>query len=141
MERNSTAEDEREEPSPLAPFDLPGDGWLSLVRAAERPRSGLHLGQYEILDEIRHGGQGLVYRARDPRTGREVALKRLATGSWSTPVARRRFEREIELVTALAHPGIVRVHGVEEIDGVPLQTMEWVEGEPLTAWAARCPPG
>jgi len=82
-----------------------------------------------------------VYRAREPRTGREVALKRLAAGSWSTPAARRRFEREIELVIALAHPGIVRVHGVEVIDGVPLLAMEWVEGEPLTAWAARCPEG
>ena len=127
--------------SPLEPLTSGGgDGdWLALVREAERPRGAGHLGGYELLAEVRDGGQGLVFRARQPGTGREVALKRLAAGSFSSPDARRRFEREVEVVAGLTHPGIVTVYGVEVVDGVPVLAMEWVEGETLTAWARRAP--
>ena len=127
--------------SPLEPLLGAGDRWMELLREAEEERPGGRIGGYEILEEIRAGGQGLVFRARCRAAGREVALKRLAAGAFATSDVRRRFEREIDAVTSLAHPGIVTVHGVELIDGELLFSMEWVDGEPLTAWASRLPPG
>ena len=122
--------------SPLDPLTTPGDGWLEVMREAVEPRTQGHIGRYRILEEIRIGNQSVVFRALQPGTGREVALKRLAAGAFSSQAMRRRFEREVDAVVGLAaHPGIVTVHGVEEIDGVPLIAMEWIEGAPLTKWA------
>lgn len=121
----------------LSPLDAAQDEWLDLLRGAEQPRPRGRIGPYEILDEVRAGEQGLVFRASQPGTGREVALKRVAAGSLSTNSERRRFEREVEAVASLTHPGIVTVHGVEVVEGVPLLVMEWVEGEPLSRWSAR----
>jgi len=123
----------------MAPLTAEGDRWLELVRAAERDVASGSLGPFEVLGEVAEGGQGLVFRARQPGTDRIVALKRLARGVYSTPSMRRRFEREVELVSGLTHPGIVTVYGVEEVDGLPCLAMEWVEGEPLTEWSARLP--
>ncbi len=120
---------------PLAPFDGEADDWLEVAREAERPR-GAVLGAYEIVEEVRTGGQGLVLRARQPNTGRDVALKRLAAGALSSTRERHRFEREVDLVGQLDHPGIVTMYGVEVIDGVPLLAMEWVDGLDLATWSA-----
>jgi len=125
--------------SPLRDLEGPGDEWLARVRRADEPRRNGCLGPYEILEEVGRGGQGIVFRARQSSTGREIALKRLGTGIYSDAASRRRFEREIELAANLAHPGIVAVHGVEQVDGVPLLVMEWIGGQPLTAWAASLP--
>ncbi|MEM7202910.1 MAG: serine/threonine-protein kinase [Planctomycetota bacterium] len=127
--------------SPLGPLDGGDDAWLELVRVAETPRAGGRVGDYEILGEVRGGAQGLVYRARQLTTGREVALKRLAAGSFSTDREERRFEREVEAVAGLDHPGIVTLYGVEVVDGVKILAMEWVQGCTLTEWAAAREPG
>jgi tetratricopeptide (TPR) repeat protein/tRNA A-37 threonylcarbamoyl transferase component Bud32 len=113
------------------------DSWIGAVRQAEAPLPGFALGRYEILEEVCRGGQGVVYKARDSRTGRRVALKRLLAGSLATASMRRRFERELEVASALDHPDIVTVFGTEIVDGVPVLAMEWVEGDRITEWAAR----
>ncbi|MBK9126415.1 MAG: tetratricopeptide repeat protein [Phycisphaerales bacterium] len=96
------------------------------------------LGAYELLGQVAQGGQGVVYRARQPGTGREVALKRLAAGAFSTPQMLARFEREVEACGALDHPNIVNVLGFELIDGQPVLAMRWIDGVPFDRWA--CPP-
>ncbi|MBI5864698.1 MAG: serine/threonine protein kinase [Planctomycetes bacterium] len=118
-------------------FGLPDQEWLDQLRRAVAPRTGLRIGQFELLGEIRRGAQGVVVRARQPHTQRTIALKRLAHGSWSTPQERFRFDREVEAAVALSHPNIVAVYGVEQVDGQPLLAMEWVEGKPIDQWARR----
>ena len=99
------------------------------------PTPGSRLGCYEIIALLGAGGMGQVYRARDPRLKRDIALKVLQTDN---PDHRRRFEREALSVAALNHPNIVTIHSVEEADGIPFITMELVEGTPL---GAVIPPG
>ena len=118
-------------------FGFDSEAWLERLQQAEVAAALGRMGAYELLEEIGRGGQGVVFRARQPGTGREIALKRLLAGAFASPAARRRFEREIEAVTALAHPGIVTVHGVEQVEGAPVLAMEWVAGVPVTEWAAR----
>jgi serine/threonine-protein kinase len=87
---------------------------------------------YELLGEVHRGGQGVVYRARQTATKRIVALKVLLQGTFATERQRRRFEREVELVASLKHPGIVTVFdsGIGE-DGRPYLAMELIDGVPL----------
>lgn len=94
---------------------------------------GRVLGHYEISEKIGEGGMGEVYRARDTRLGRDIALKVLPDELAQDPERRRRFEREARAVAALKHPNIVTIHSVEEVDGVHFITMELVEGETLSA--------
>ena len=94
--------------------------------------AGARLGPYEILAAIGAGGMGEVYRARDARLGREIAIKVLPESATSDPERRARFEREAKAVAALNHPNIVTIHAVEEADGVPFFTMEYVDGRTLT---------
>ncbi|MGH9311281.1 MAG: protein kinase domain-containing protein [Vicinamibacterales bacterium] len=89
---------------------------------------GQRLGCYEVIALLGSGGMGQVYRARDPRLQRDIALKILQSND---PEHRRRFEREALSVAALNHPNIVTIHSVEEAEGVPFLTMELVEGTPL----------
>src|ERR1700758_3947275 len=74
---------------------------------------------------------GEVYRARDPRLNRLVAIKVLPDTTAADPERRVRFEREAEAIAALNHPNIVTIHSVEEADGVLFLTMELVDGRPL----------
>jgi len=120
-------------------LDSADDAWMHHIRQAEAVVALGRLGEYELLEEIGRGGQGVVYRARQPGTNREIAIKRLAAGSFATPVMRRRFEREIQLASGLNHPNIVTVHGREIVDGQPLLAMEWVDGVSVVAWAAEGP--
>lgn len=116
-------------------FELPDDAWLQLV-GEYRGIDGLGaFGEYRLEAEIGRGGQGVVYRARQPRTGRIVAIKRLSAGVFSTIEMRARFEREIEAAATLDHPGIVTVFGSEVIDGLPVLAMQWVDGIPVDRWA------
>jgi Tol biopolymer transport system component len=94
--------------------------------------SGARLGPYEILSPLGHGGMGEVYKARDSRLNRVVALKVLADSAALDPERRDRFEREARAVAALNHPHIVTIHSVETVEGVPLLTMELVEGRALS---------
>ncbi|MCB1164469.1 protein kinase [bacterium] len=97
---------------------------------------GTRLGGYEILSLLGAGGMGEVYRARDLRLGREVAVKVLPAALSASPDRLARFEREARTVAALNHPNIVILHSIEEADGAPFLTLELVEGERLDSGLA-----
>ncbi len=119
-------------------FGLSGESedWIDRVREAEAPATLGCIGPYELIEEVSRGGQGIVYRARQPGTKREIVVKRLLAGAFATPVMLRRFEREVELAASLSHPNIVTVFGIEIVDGQPLLAMEWIDGVPIDKWAA-----
>jgi eukaryotic-like serine/threonine-protein kinase len=94
-------------------------------------RPGTHLAQYEILASLGSGGMGEVYRARDERLQREVAIKVMAPHIASDPHMRRRFEVEARAVAALSHPAIMSIHELAIVDGFPMAVMELLEGENL----------
>src|SRR5512145_2825145 len=89
------------------------------------------LGTYAILGPLGAGGMGEVYRAKDLRLGREVAIKVLPAEVASSPDRLARFEREARTVAGLNHPNIVTLHSVEDEDGIRFLTMELVEGQSL----------
>jgi WD40 repeat protein len=93
--------------------------------------SGTRFGPYEILEPLGAGGMGEVYRARDSRLDREVAVKVLRAEVASDPDRLRRFEREAKTVAALNHPHILTVHDVGTHDGTPYVVTELLEGESL----------
>jgi TolB-like protein/tetratricopeptide (TPR) repeat protein len=93
--------------------------------------AGDKLGPYEILASIGAGGMGEVFRARDPRLGREVAIKVLTGGMAHDADRLARFQREARAVAALNHPHIVTIYSVEECGGIHFLTMELVEGHSL----------
>ena len=93
--------------------------------------AGTRLGPYEILSALGAGGMGEVYRARDTRLKREVALKVLPEGFSQDPDRLARFQREAELLATLNHPNIAAVYGLENADGVTGIVLELVEGETL----------
>jgi serine/threonine protein kinase/Tfp pilus assembly protein PilF len=93
---------------------------------------GTRLGAYQILGPLGAGGMGEVYRAKDLRLGREVAVKVLPAGVASSPERLARFEREARTVAGLNHPNIVTLHSVEDHDGIRFLTLELVEGQTLS---------
>ena len=93
---------------------------------------GTRFGIYEILAPLGTGGMGEVYKAQDTRLNRTVAIKVLPAAATSDLERRARFEREAQAVAALNHPNIVTIHAVEEADGLPFFTMEYVEGKTLS---------
>ena len=92
---------------------------------------GTHLGAYEIVALIGQGGMGEVYRARDTKLGREVALKILPATFTSDPERVARFRREAQVLAALNHRHIAQIYGLEEADGTPFLELELVDGESL----------
>ena len=92
---------------------------------------GTRLGPYEVLAPLGAGGMGEVFRARDTRLGRDVAVKVLPDAVARDPDRLARFEREARTVAGLNHPNIVVLHSIEEEAGIPFITMELVEGESL----------
>jgi len=92
---------------------------------------GKTLVHYEILAKIGVGGMGEVYRARDTRLGRDVAVKILPDAMAQSTERRARFQREASVIAALKHPNIVTIFSVEEADGIHFITMELVEGPTL----------
>ena len=93
--------------------------------------SGTRLGAYEILGPLGAGGMGEVYRGRDPRLGRDVAIKVLPEQVAADPERLARFEREARTVAGLNHPNIVTLYSVEDAGGIRFLTMETVEGTTL----------
>jgi eukaryotic-like serine/threonine-protein kinase len=93
--------------------------------------AGTRLGNFEILSTLGAGGMGVVYRARDTRLRREVALKILPDDFASDPERLDRFQREAQAVAALNHPNVVTIHSVEEVGGIHFLTMELIEGKTL----------
>src|SRR5262245_51223366 len=103
------------------------------------PSSGSRLGPYEIIAPLGAGGMGEVYRARDTRLDRTVAVKVLPQQVSNSPEARTRFEREARAVSALNHPHICTLHDVGTQDGVDFLVMEHLEGETLADRIAKGP--
>src|SRR5689334_18479842 len=93
--------------------------------------SGTRLGPYEILSPVGAGGMGEVYRARDTRLERTVAIKILPTQFTADPVSKQRFEREAKTISSLNHPNICTLHDIGSQNGVDYLVMECVEGETL----------
>jgi serine/threonine protein kinase/tetratricopeptide (TPR) repeat protein len=103
---------------------------------AEMPRE---FGDYELLEEIGRGGQGIVFRAWQRSLSRTVAVKIIGSGQWATTAHLRRLRREAEAAAKLNHPGIVSVHEVGERDGTCYFSMRFVEGDPLDEIVDRGP--
>jgi serine/threonine protein kinase/WD40 repeat protein len=92
---------------------------------------GATLGPYEILSALGAGGMGEVYRARDPRLGREVAIKVLPADRVADHDRRRRFVQEAQSASALNHPNIITIHEIEAANGIDFIVMEYVRGKSL----------
>src|ERR1700719_2568789 len=93
--------------------------------------SGTKLGPYEIQSPLGAGGMGEVYRARDTRLDRDVAIKVLPGNLSSEPSLKQRLEREAKAISKLSHPHICTLHDIGHQDGVDFLVMELVEGETL----------
>ena len=100
---------------------------------------GTKLGQYEVVEAIGAGGMGEVYRARDTKLGRDVAIKVLPEEFARDKERLDRFEREARLLAQLNHANIATLYGLEEHDGQKFIVMELVEGETLAERIAKGP--
>ena len=98
-----------------------------------------HLGPYEIVAPLGVGGMGEVWRARDTRLGRDVAIKALPEAFAQDPERLVRFEREAKLLASLSHPNIAGIYGLEEVDGRRYLALECVEGLTLAERLAKGP--
>src|SRR3989441_2680075 len=101
--------------------------------------AGNRLGPYEIVSPLGAGGMGEVYRARDTRLERTVAIKVLPQHLSSSPDVRQRFEREAKTISQLSHPNICALYDVGNQDGVEYLVMELLEGETLAERLVRGP--
>src|ERR1700720_3993081 len=101
--------------------------------------SGARLGPYEILSPLGSGGMGEVYRARDTKLSRDVALKILPTAFALDPDRLARFRREAQVLASLNHPHIAAIYGVEESNGVQALVLELVDGPTLADRIAHGP--
>jgi serine/threonine protein kinase/cytochrome c-type biogenesis protein CcmH/NrfG len=99
----------------------------------------MEFGDYELLEQIGRGGQGVVFRARQKSLNRIVALKVIGLGHWATEAHLKRFRREAEAAARLEQPGIVAIHDVGERDGSCYFSMKFIEGGPLDEVAKREP--
>src|SRR5262245_467036 len=99
--------------------------------------AGARLGSYEIISPLGAGGMGEVYRARDPRLGREVAIKILPSGREANPVSKARFIQEARAASALNHPNIVTIYDISQADSVDFLVMEYIRGKTLDQLIGR----
>src|SRR4051794_33096827 len=93
--------------------------------------AGTKLGPYEIQSPLGAGGMGEVYRARDTRLNRTVAIKILPSHLSDSPDAKQRFDREARAISSLNHPNICTLHDIGSQQGVDFLVMEFLEGETL----------
>jgi eukaryotic-like serine/threonine-protein kinase len=98
---------------------------------------GQELGHYAIFEKLGEGGMGVVWKARDTRLDRFVALKTLAPEKWANRERRRRFVQEAKAASALNHPNIVHVYDIADADSIPFIAMEYVHGNTLEQLIAR----
>src|SRR6516225_3502244 len=101
--------------------------------------TGTRLGGYEILSLIGQGGMGEVYRARDSRLNRDVAIKVLPADVTADHDRLTRFEREAQVLASLNHTNIAQIHGIDDSSGTPALVMELVEGPTLADRIAKGP--
>jgi serine/threonine protein kinase len=111
---------------------------MSADRMAVTP--GTRIGVYEIVAAIGAGGMGEVYRARDTKLNRNVAIKILPDLFATDPERLVRFNREAQVLAALNHPNIAHIHGLEDSAGIPALVMELVEGPTLAERIVEGPP-
>lgn len=95
------------------------------------------IGEYEILEVLDRGGMGIVYKARQKKLRRIVALKMIQQGQFRSPEVRRRFQNEAETAARLRHPNLVAIHEVGEHKGIPFFSMEYVKGRTLADLARQ----
>jgi len=132
LETPPTADGILAAPARTGDTELTGDMGMSVL-------TGGRLGAYELRERIGAGGMGEVYRARDTRLGRDVAIKILSRAFIADSDRLARFEREARVLAALNHPNIATIHGIEQSDGTRALVIELVEGETLAARIGRGP--
>jgi len=98
---------------------------------------GKVLAQYQITEKLGEGGMGVVWKARDTRLDRFVALKTLSAEKLADPERKRRFVQEAKAASALNHPNIVHIYDIADADGVQFIAMEYVAGKTLDQWIGR----
>src|SRR5215470_11002565 len=101
--------------------------------------AGSRVGPYDILSPLGAGGMGEVYRAKDTKLGRDVALKILPASFTSEPERVARFRREAQVLASLNHPHIGAIYGLEEANRTQFLILELVDGESLDKRIARSP--
>src|SRR5215471_4957421 len=99
--------------------------------------AGSRIGPYEVVAPLGSGGMGEVYRARDLKLGRDVALKILPPAFANDPDRLARFKREAQVLASLNHPHIGAIYGFEDSGSVHALILEFVDGPTLADWIAR----